>query len=124
MNLVYKQFGRFERSGKPHHTKKKKTPQAQANQVSAGSPVFNEGNLINTHFPFKESSKRQSESDTIKETDDFIEQCIHEYFTWLAQTEVKRAKLALSSIEPFKTTDWSAFEHKEATTNSSTIPHE
>lgn len=34
--------------------------------------------------------------DLQQETDDYLEQALHEYITWLAQTELKHAQLALT----------------------------
>lgn len=115
MNLVYKHLGNVQRVEKSTHTRLQNNDYlAQASQARAGSPVFDKGLARNLTLPPNDSYDIY---DLQQETDDFIEQCLHEYITWLAQTEVRRSQLTLSTIESFKPTDWSAFEHKEATTD-------
>jgi hypothetical protein len=72
--------------------------------------AFAHSNLLNTHFPTSELPK------TAPLEDDYIEQCIAEYTTWVAQTEKRLDLLRYSPIaESFRPTDWSSSLNKEAT---------
>jgi hypothetical protein len=76
----------------------------------AGAGVFAHSNLLNTHFPTSELPQ------TAPQEDDYIEQCIAEYTTWVAQTEKRLDLLRYTPIaESFRTTDWSSLLNKEAT---------
>jgi MoxR-like ATPase len=67
---------------------------------------FSLGVHLNTH----------NSAQTHELTDDFLDQCIEEYFTWLAQTELRRSQLLLPLTERHKPIDWSSLQNKEATT--------
>jgi hypothetical protein len=73
--------------------------------------AFAHSNLLNTHFPTSESPQNAPLED------DYIEQCLAEYTTWVAQTELRRSKLLLPLTERYKTTDYSPLLNKEATTH-------
>jgi hypothetical protein len=87
-------------------------------QAKAGG-LFGAGREADgTVYLYKHSLPVQ-ELTTIANTnhDNFIENALKEYTTWLAQTEILQRQRALSTIEPFQTTDWSPLLNKEATTN-------
>jgi hypothetical protein len=88
--------------------KPKKTSQARAD-----SSFLVPKNSNNDRYSLEDSL---SPSDIQEETEQFISQCLEEYITWLAQAELNRTTLALSTIEPFQTTYHTAPQNKEATT--------
>jgi hypothetical protein len=49
-------------------------------------------------------------------TDEYIDQCIHEWVTWLAQTEKRKRHLTTPLTDRLKPTDFSPLQDKEATT--------
>jgi len=80
-------------------------------QVAEGSAGrFAHSNLLNTHFPTRNKPK------TALQYDDWLEICLKEYITWVAQTEKRLDKLRYTPLtDRFLPTDWSALQHKEAT---------
>lgn len=94
-----------------------KHPDPEPSEAGAGHfSIQNSKNTTNT--------TRYSLVDTLstngiqEENDNFIDQCIEEYFTWLAQTEKKARQLRNSPlVESYKPTDFSILHDKEATTD-------